>query len=897
MARNLSQEALNKITERLGNEPVTIIEVDWTGDGAPLSYADRTVGPIPGRILEVGPLDNVINVSGNADSQQLSITLDDSDGSIKSILDAHDVHQRDVRVFQYFDGLDLSDKFLLFRGKISSPVVWSEGDRTVSFDIISQIEDAEIGFSPEEGQFYSIPEDLIGRAWPMCFGTCVHVEGVPLNEPAVGTLATGVGIIDFLLPYRLFAINRILSYINENITNWLDANDFWSISEAANSGDEQLKKQLEGFLANRDRFEQQRIETLEVLADQAKTIVANVVVSDGHSSFTADAQFTTFRVFGGEEFPRGTITLEINDAKFTGAFLGVTDEFSVQSVEHPRKDEPLDTPKADGTTFPGGPFGFNRFVPNGNITGDTAGYFFADAGAQVRVATPEPQRFVASITPGTVKRVKAFIQSAGRRFLIDVPEDFYTVSIEQYGSVTATMVTLCDAFSKRTDLGWDDQIYITFKGTVGPNTVDVMEHLIQQNTDFDTDAASFNDVRTRLANYPSHFALTDRKQILQALEEIAFQARCAIVLKDNTFFLRYLPAEPTPADTITESDIEVGTFELQHTTTEDLATKLVARWRATGAQEEDNRVILRHNVKKYGTKEREFDFYIYNKLDMVLKSATFWLIRFANTWKKVRFSTPLNKLNLETFDAVTLDFNTPYVVNSNVLALVEKADYNSDTRSIDFECWTPVKAGEMDPYDFAFPADVSQELKFPTPIEEEEEFDGGTGIGRDATGALPIRYDLRRGVRVEYDGNPDPFGFEAAKRSTSDRGDPKPSDAGDKDPGEPVIGPAVIYDERLPGMETPIFKNTGFHQVAEPTLIDIATTKIIDSRDPGGDGNNKTTLTTFFSEISGGRLKMAADATIVDAEDREIQAAFDFKYDEDTDQFGAGTAFLQDEDE
>ena len=29
MVRNLSQNALNKITERLGNEPITIIEVDW----------------------------------------------------------------------------------------------------------------------------------------------------------------------------------------------------------------------------------------------------------------------------------------------------------------------------------------------------------------------------------------------------------------------------------------------------------------------------------------------------------------------------------------------------------------------------------------------------------------------------------------------------------------------------------------------------------------------------------------------------------------------------------------------------------------------------------------------------------------------------------------------------
>ncbi len=306
-----------------------------------------------------------------------------------------------------------------------------------------------------------------------------------------------------------------------------------------------------------------------------------------------------------------------------------------------------------------------------------------------------------------------------------------------------------------------------------------------------------------LANYPSHFALTQRKQILQVLEEIAFQARCAITLKDNTFFLRYLPAEPVSVDTITESDIEVGSLELFHTTTEDLVTKLVARWRATGAQEEDNKVILRHNVRKYGTKEREFDFYIYNKVDMVIKSATYWLIRFSNTWKKVRFSTPITKLNLETFDAVTLDFDSPYVADSDVLAVIEKADYNSESHSIDFECWTLVKAGEMASYDFAYPADVDSELRFPTPVEVEEGFDGGTGIGHGATGAHPLRHDLRRGVRVSYDGNPDPFGFEAAGRANSDRGGHKPSDSGDLHPGQPLIGPAVVFDERLPGQKTP----------------------------------------------------------------------------------------------
>jgi hypothetical protein len=99
-----------------------------------------------------------------------------------------------------------------------------------------------------------------------------------------------------------------------------------------------------------------------------------------------------------------------------------------------------------------------------------------------------------SALPRSVKRVKAFIQSAGGRFLIDVPEDSYTVSTQQFGSVTATIITLSDALSKRTDLSWDDQIYITFKGTVGPNTIHIPEHLMWQNTDFGADAALFDAV-------------------------------------------------------------------------------------------------------------------------------------------------------------------------------------------------------------------------------------------------------------------------------------------------------------------------------------------------------------------------------------------------------------------
>ena len=84
-----------------------------------------------------------------------------------------------MRLYQWFTGLDLSDKFLVFAGRINTPVSWNERDRTVKITVVSQIEDKEIGFSAEEGNFPYIPSDLVGKAWPMVFGTGLRLPGRP----------------------------------------------------------------------------------------------------------------------------------------------------------------------------------------------------------------------------------------------------------------------------------------------------------------------------------------------------------------------------------------------------------------------------------------------------------------------------------------------------------------------------------------------------------------------------------------------------------------------------------------------------------------------------------------------------------------------------------------------
>ena len=200
--RNISAEGLAQLAKRHGNEPVNIIEVDWIAGQSPASYADKDVQGIAGKIVELGDLDDVVahiiaesGVTNSDTSQQIDVTLDDIDGSIKTIFDSYDVHKRSVRVYQWFEGLDLSDKFLVFAGKINTPVSWNERDRTVKITVVSQLEDQEIGFSAEEGQFPYLPADLVGKAWPMLFGTVIDSPALQINKALEACTLAGVGIV------------------------------------------------------------------------------------------------------------------------------------------------------------------------------------------------------------------------------------------------------------------------------------------------------------------------------------------------------------------------------------------------------------------------------------------------------------------------------------------------------------------------------------------------------------------------------------------------------------------------------------------------------------------------------------------------------------------------------
>ena len=202
------------------------------------------------------------------------------------------------------------------------------------------------------------------------------------------------------------------------------------------------------------------------------------------------------------------------------------------------------------------------------------------AGPEATLYTGDQKVYIASITPGNVLAVRAFKEvESGVTRLVDVPANLYSVRTTAYGTITATEIVLDKPLSHILDQGWRDDIYVTFASRIGPNIADIIEYIVEQYTNLACDPVSFAHVRQRLAIFPANFPINDKRNVLQVLQEIAFQCRCALWIDNSTVYMKYLPEEPDADDTITESDIDAENgIEVELTSTEELVTKMTVGW-------------------------------------------------------------------------------------------------------------------------------------------------------------------------------------------------------------------------------------------------------------------------------------------------------------------------------
>ncbi len=814
--RTLSAEALAKIQTQYGTEPIFILEVAWSpNENVCIAYSDQKIDgldyPYP-KILSIGDFETSLKITGESDVQTITVTVDDTDGSIKGIMDTQDIYKRPCWLYQTFKGLTYSQKFLVFKGEITSPISWNEGDRTVNFSIATSQESNEVGFSMEDGDFPNIPPDALGKVWPLVFGTVCNMEGIQVRSPRKGYLAAGEGIADFTLIPRICQARLIscpdvatgsyqtnvnagnlpdptLAYPQPTVTMGITTGGIWDTTTSAGVATATVNTTGPDQTCLNNRFD--AICEMISLLEQQKVYE--------HSSFI---------IRGGNNFPQNQqVTLNIGGAKFIGTLSGET--FTVSSREHP---EFAKTPPADlvchdvddrsfaftRTAWTNGWYydensatwkysrtadeedcdtvgGLHQVAEGGPSASQkafddmaTSSFCWLPAGTEVFLESEAEILFIVSLIPGTVNNVAAYKQQSttGRSLLMSVPTDLYTVYETDYDAYTVVEIGFDEPLSQ-TDETWGNEIYVSFTSDIGPNPCDIIEWLVDKYTDLTIDATSFAQVKTYLTNYPANFFLKQRQSVFQTIQDIAYQARCAVYTRDNTLFIKYLAKEPASVRTLSEADILTNSFIIKYTESMDLGTKQSITWQSAEAPvisgaTIDQLLVLKHNVSKYGIVQNEHSYYTQNTFDTILKSATFWLIRAANTWKIVEFDTPLEMLDLDVFDCITLDMTQ--LSPTPVKVIITKIQYNNQDNKVHFECLTPIRSGETSPYQFFWPADLDPHVIFPT---TEEETNAGSGYSFNVT--PPVGHILLGGDTTLQD----------QRRIIMSAGDKYPSDSGD----------------------------------------------------------------------------------------------------------------------
>lgn len=978
----VSNEALAIINQRQGTEPINFISIRWSEDNIKY-YGDKAIAPdVSAKIISLGGLDEVLRITSGSTSASVSVTLDDTDNTIRDLLEIVDVHKRECVVYQTYEGLDRDKAFEIFRGEMVSPIEWDECKRTFQFNIFTEIDSEEAGFAPEEGQFDFMTDDAVGKVWPLCFGECVHVPAVKSSSVISSVTTTEVGYPDVtLLVKRNVMFGRILQYIFyinymkellddtegiarqveliqadyialileedplkqdiedetkeiETLINKLD-NDDLTDAEIASANVERTNRQatLEGY---ETRFEQ--LQTLRWVLDfelstveykqQVQKEIRDKIVEVREQYVNANRSFLELKqsiddqssivinqvkVLNGEKFPQNQdIELLINGVVVSGQFdgdifnidqykpqhtnvvvgtrldddpksfwlsdssvdltgfyvltnsgyvlkvnnqvgnrcyidlresqvvryneveevafteldLGVWSQLDAAS-EHTDGEKERILEQALGDDSNGQAlldlrtsitdrtdklkenlgslskdqvstvrevlykdmFKYNRLISqtkvplsatqkiNQKITQDEEDFllrcrnlaflrdqqaqrpltvsidnafingFQADSGIaaaskvifgdwlpglDIEGAPPSTlwisqpgtpvsivgfkETYIANILPSEVSGVFAKRAINGKEELVPVPSSYYTVyPALELDNLTCTGIELRQPLTSYANENWSEGLYVTLKSSVGPNTADIIKHIAETYTDLTVDELSYDNVRDRLENYPSNFALFNKRDAVNLIEDIAWQARCVVWAKAGKLYFKYLAEVPSIDIEINAEDIEEETLVISTTSTEDLYTKLTGTWKPHYFVQEPNKSIIRHNIARYKSIEFEREFFIYNIQSLVEKSLTFWAIRYSNSWKRVKFTTFMTNIQLEPWDTISLYIPSVGFCDDAVRCIVDRAEYDSANCSITVEAWTPVRTGTKTVYDFAHPADLPIETEFPTP--------------------------------------------------------------------------------------------------------------------------------------------------------------------------------------
>ncbi len=597
---------------------------------------------VQGKLLSISPINSDVNFEQNSQTSQVTVTLDDSDNSLLDILKTSPIHKRPAFVYIGFVGVPLSKMIRIFEGEIVSDFRWTEKEKTVTFNFLTRVEEKEVGFSPEQGYIQDLPIEMIGRPWPFGFGSIIKYPAIRINYTPTAVTTEPIGLHDYSLDTELSRLTTLKEYFQGVAETYAKA-----ALEAIFTAQEDDPGAPTGSHDNAgDQFTE--------LANQALAIVQQVLTDKNNLETILTEQILYQNGLDTQGGTSGKVQcisdvpvklnglFELGDLVIRGhmtASNGRTSTLTIDKIVHP----------IPGTTT----WGNNYFPPQ------KESFIFVNAGTAVKFLGKYPLRYLVNTLGGTVEGVYAYRQFEGLKRLAPVPKKYWnTIAVKTVppGVVTtvptfrALVIELTQPLSTLRNEFWDDDLYVSYKSSIGPNSIDILKFLIGMYTHYSIDINSFN----KTPAYNCNFVLPDQKDVMQVIKEICFQCKYGIWIQQGKFFIIDMSNFYDDRMLLDLSHIIQDSVEISISPTESIITKMRGSWRYNYEYDTRNYVAIRYNDNIYGVHPLDTDYYCFNDPSQVMSSMVFWIYRKGNVWKRMKLSLPLEYIQLDVFDNIAL---------------------------------------------------------------------------------------------------------------------------------------------------------------------------------------------------------------------------------------------------
>jgi hypothetical protein len=671
LSRTLTASAIAEVAKLNGVEPIIIIELL----GAYYASKDLTLGTISakGSIISLGALASQKSVDGISEISSMSVELSDVDSEgFRAIIEANVLEGKDCTIYHHFEGLLQADLITVLTGKVSGTISWSEGERKLSFEVISKINSTDVGT-------FTILNDEEKR-WPVVFGKPRDVPAALVQRKPVSKLTQYYDLINApdtmtvedgtRFPQTGTITVDILGILIEGTMsdNEFTVTDF-NISRYTNLS---IEDRAFNHIADPD-YDDPHVVWLDETADLVGMWCYSTIASDEHRinyCWKQEGNKCWF-VYAWTDKTGATVLLTDTDQIDDVAKVGrATWDYSGAVLS-----QPTTTALLVMIFFPV-PWGLTGFNIDCIVT---------------QVDGVDDDIYVANYYPST--SVTRIIGKQDGKLVI-IPSSLYTVDLSNEtfdATLTPTTITFGTPLKLQ---GYDEEIWVTLVSSKSDNSAECIETILNDFTDLTPDTTTFTAVKTLVDKYPCNFAILDQKDAIDAVREIAWQSRCGLVISGDTVKIKYLSVEPSSDATISAADIEMKTLELGFTSIEDVVTYLTGKYKDSYLNDKEKKVVYTNNIDLFGIRKQEYDFYIYQHKSLVEKSLTFWKNRYSNIFRLSKFNTFLTKLKLENFDCATLTLND-YLSIASIKSILQGVSYDISGNTIAFDTMLPSLAGTV----------------------------------------------------------------------------------------------------------------------------------------------------------------------------------------------------------